>query len=281
MKTIITPTDFSAIAENAALYAADMAIAVNADLLLVHVVTIPLSIAEAPVPSDIFEVMTSEAVAEIKKLQEKLQVHTNDKLTITTHVVVDDLVDDLIDLASQKDTFAIVMGVKGAESKNNFWFGSNTISVMHKLNHPVITVPGDVSFKKIAKVGLACDLEDASLKLPVAYLERLHTEFNCELHILNVTKENEKVDSDILYESIALQNDLKKFHPQFHFLVNENIEVGVAEFVKRVPIDLLMVMPKEYGFFESLFHKSVSKEIMTHSKVPILSLHPVASSWSV
>jgi nucleotide-binding universal stress UspA family protein len=49
MKTIIIPTDFSPAAINAMNYAADMAIAINASLLLFHVYSVPISMTDVPV----------------------------------------------------------------------------------------------------------------------------------------------------------------------------------------------------------------------------------------
>ena len=43
MKTILVATDFSSVALNATNYAADMALAINADILLLHVYQIPVS----------------------------------------------------------------------------------------------------------------------------------------------------------------------------------------------------------------------------------------------
>ena len=48
MKTIIVATDFSSTALNAANYAADMALAINADLLLLYVYQLPVSYSEVP-----------------------------------------------------------------------------------------------------------------------------------------------------------------------------------------------------------------------------------------
>jgi len=50
VKTIIVATDFSATALNAANYAADMALAINADMLLLHVYQLPVSYSEIAVP---------------------------------------------------------------------------------------------------------------------------------------------------------------------------------------------------------------------------------------
>jgi nucleotide-binding universal stress UspA family protein len=48
MRTIIAPTDFSAVSLNAVNYAADLAVAINAELILLHVVQIPITVSEIP-----------------------------------------------------------------------------------------------------------------------------------------------------------------------------------------------------------------------------------------
>ena len=48
MKTIILATDFSSAASNAANYAADMAVALKADLLLLNVPILPVMYGDVP-----------------------------------------------------------------------------------------------------------------------------------------------------------------------------------------------------------------------------------------
>ena len=48
MKTILLATNFSPAAFNAAIYAVDMAIAYNANLLLLHTYQLPVNYIEAP-----------------------------------------------------------------------------------------------------------------------------------------------------------------------------------------------------------------------------------------
>jgi len=49
MKTLIVPTDFSPVSINAMNYAADMALNIDASLLLLHVYQIPVTFTEVPV----------------------------------------------------------------------------------------------------------------------------------------------------------------------------------------------------------------------------------------
>src|SRR5690349_21671906 len=48
MKTLLVPTDFSPAATNATNYAADMALAMGADLYLLHVYQVPIAVTDVP-----------------------------------------------------------------------------------------------------------------------------------------------------------------------------------------------------------------------------------------
>ena len=50
MKTILVATDFSPAALNAANYAGDMALAIHANILLLHVYSIPVNYSEVAIP---------------------------------------------------------------------------------------------------------------------------------------------------------------------------------------------------------------------------------------
>ena len=69
---------------NAANYAADMALAINADILLLHVYQIPVVYLEVPVVNE--EDMMQEAEKDINKLKEELTRKTGGKLNIETEV---------------------------------------------------------------------------------------------------------------------------------------------------------------------------------------------------
>jgi len=49
MKTIIAPVDFSPVSYNACIYAAHMAQDIKAELVLLHLMELPLAVAEFPV----------------------------------------------------------------------------------------------------------------------------------------------------------------------------------------------------------------------------------------
>jgi len=272
MKTIIVATDFSAISINAAYYAVDMAAAINAQVLLMHAVSIPLMVAEAPMPAETFETMLDDANDELQKLQEKLNIYSNHKVPITRRAMLGTLLNEIEDIANDLDVFAIAMGIQGAGETNRVLFGSNTLNMMRNMAYPIVIVPAHASFKEIKNIGLACDLKDVTETIPVDVITDIVSLFSSSFHIFSVTKPDES-DASILPESISLQNQFMKLQPKMHLVTNENIETGIFESAEKEKIDLLMIVPKEHGLIYSLFHRSISKAIVTHPHIPMLAIH--------
>ena len=82
MKTVIASTDFSAISLNAVNYAADLAVAINAELLLLNVVQIPVTIIEVPLTEMEYREMTEDASEDLAKLGDDLCMRTKDRINI-------------------------------------------------------------------------------------------------------------------------------------------------------------------------------------------------------
>ncbi len=52
----------------------------------------------------------------------------------------------------------------------------------------------------------------------------------------------------------------------------ENFLDAIHDFVERHKVDMLLVIPKKTGWFESLFSRSHTKMLAFHSHVPLLCL---------
>ncbi len=273
MKTLIVPTDFSPVSLNAANYAADMAHAIGADLILLHVIQIPVSVAEMPLSEMTYEEMIRQAEKEIQNLKDKLAWRTSGKINITADVSAGSIGFQLQELCKRKKPFAVVMGTQGAGAVERFFIGSNTLTAVHTIPYPVLVVPEQAVFKEIKKIAWACDLKDADEPFPLDNLKELMSIFNASLDILNVESGGHKMTKDSATQSVSLQNLLAGFHPRFHFISEESVEDGINKFTEENLPDLLLVIPKKHGFFESLFRRSQSKKIVLHPHTPVMTIH--------
>lgn len=267
MKTIIAPTDFSKNSINAVNYAADLTVAINAELLLINVVGLPLSASEYAVTETLLEGLEENTEKELSSLKEKLLQRTAGKLTVDTFSEIGSVGYTLEEIAKRKKPLAVVMSVKNSTAFERFLVGSNTLAAVHHIAHPVLIIPETSTFEKIKKVAVACDFDEDLSPDTIKTIKNWLSLLNAEPHIINVTK-NPEISSHTMTEAIGLQHQLTDFTPRFHYLTDEKVEEGIDSFIKRYDPDLLIVVPRNKGFF----HRSHTKALILHSTIPVLSI---------
>jgi len=90
---------------------------------------------------------------------------------------------------------------------------------------------------------------------------------------LNIDFHNRNYRPNTQSEINQLDSLFENINHSFHFIENENVEDAIDDYVEKENMDMLIMIPRKYSFFESLFHKSKTKEMLFHSHVPILALH--------
>lgn len=273
MKTIIVPTDFSSTSVNAAYYAVDLARRVDADVMLLHVVPLPITVSEVPMPPDTYVFSIEEANRSLKELREKLEIYCNYKLCISYKASTGSFLGEIEGINRQRNIFALIMSSSRAGATEAFFLGSFCLAAAKHLNHPLVIIPPGCSFKGIHKIGLACDMRNVSETVPFQNIKRIFDHFDAKLEVLYVSKQTEKMYPQVLAETKDVQNSLAALHPEIRITTNEDIGEGLQGFVQKSDIDLLILVPKERSFVESLFHRSLTKQMVLHPKMPIMILH--------
>jgi len=133
MKKIIVPTDFSPAALNAVNYAADLALAIHAEIHLLHIYQIPISVTETPLVFISVEELRDNAEKKLAKLKKDLEHITSGKLEIQTESRLGDLTDELENYCNTVQPFVVVMGTRGHSAVEKALFGSNALSVIRHL----------------------------------------------------------------------------------------------------------------------------------------------------
>lgn len=202
MKNIIVPTDFSATSINAAYYATEIAMHIQADIVLLHVVPLPVTVSEVPLPPDSYQLSLEEANQSLKELKEKLEKHCNDKLHIICKATItQSFLGEIENLNHKKDIFAMIMGTSGAGATESFFLGSFSLTAARHLNRPVFVVPPGCRFKGIHKIGLACDMRNVSDTIPFPGIKDICSRFDAKLEVLYVSKPGEKMYPQVLAET--------------------------------------------------------------------------------
>ena len=271
MKTILIATDFSPAALNAGNYAADMALVIKANLVLLHTYLVPVSYAEVPVAVNILDIL-KDVELRLTRIKADLNERTGDRIKIETRVKAGTFFHELKTASEEIKPYAVVMGSQGTSATERFLFGGHTVHAMKYLDWPLITVPLEAHFSAVKKIGLACDFDKVVERIPVDEITLLVNDFNASLHVLNTGKRT-VYNPEIVFESGLLQEMIGSLKPEYHFITNESIDEGILEFVDENNIDLLVVLPKRRSILNSLIHRSATKQFVLHSHVPVMAIH--------
>lgn len=278
MKTLLVPTDFSSVSVNALNYAVDMAQAINAGLVLLHVYNVPVSFTDVPV-----EPVNTVTIDEVKRsseerleeLKRNLVSVTSGKIEILTESRLGETVEELQQFCKSVEPMAIVMGSHGATGLERMIMGSTTLNAIRHLKCPVIVVPPGTTYHGIRKIGLACDFDNVVQSTPVEYIKNIVREFGADLYVLNVQSEADAEGNwgEPIMDTAYLDAMLEDVKPSYIQLTGKDVVESINNFAEKNSLDLVMVIPKKHRFIDSLFHKSQSKELITHAHIPIVSIH--------
>jgi len=271
MKKIIAATDFSPAAENAVNYAADMADAIGAHLLLLHVCQLPVSFGDIPVAVYIDD-LVKEAENDLAAVSDKVNHRLKGRVGMETRVLTGTYFEELETLCQEVKPYAVITGSQGKTRAERLLFGSHSVYAMQHLNWPMITVPAGATFHTIRNIGFACDFNEVIATTPVDEIKGLVHDFHAKLHILNTAK-METFEPEVVFQSGMLQEMLESLQPSYHFIASDDVEEGILHFADENQIDLLIVLPKRHGLIDKLTHRSHTKQLVLHSHVPVMALH--------
>lgn len=274
MKTIIIPTDFSPAATNAVNYGVDMALAVNASVILLHVYNIPIALGDVPVALLSVDELKKAAEENIGRLKKDVEHITSGKLKIYAETRLGNVTDELEELCKKVHPFAVVMGTTGQSAVERTLFGSNTLTAIKHLTCPVICVPRGKEYGQgVNKIGLACDFKEVVETTPVDEIREFVKEFHAQLFVLNVDYDNRQFRPDTPEQSALLHTALEEIHPEYHFITRKDIEDGINEFAETHNLDLIIAIPKKHKLLDGLFKRSSTKQLVFESKVPVMCVH--------
>ncbi|HTQ28725.1 MAG TPA: universal stress protein [Puia sp.] len=271
MKTIVTPTDFSSSSINAVHYAADLAVSLGAELILLNVVQLPITVSDVPMTESVFEELIDSAREEMDDLEKELASRTAGKIKITKELVAGTVENQLEEICHAKNPFAVVMGMKEGADAGRFLLGSNALYAVKHLRFPVLVVPEHSTFRGIRHMGLACDLQDVAKSIPFSLMEEWLEAFKARLDIIHVCNSADAKELQNGKDALYVRERFSNFQPQLHFLPKQQVEKGLDEFSRQHQVDLLMVVPKKHDIWE-WFDRKHSKGIILHTHIPVLSM---------
>jgi nucleotide-binding universal stress UspA family protein len=265
MKQILLPTDFSENSKHAIKYAVNLFKNEDCHFTLLNTYQVPQTGAGRLV--SIIDLLKEESE---KDLQEFYELIKKEGLTegfdYTLMNEHGDLLQVIKNLGKKTPYDLIVMGTKGASGIKEILIGSNTSEVIKNGIFPVLAVPEDANITIPSRIVLASDNKPINNEKSLQTLMCVVNQYNAEVLVVYVATPQAK---DIVQNTNILPSEIKH---SYHMIHNEDVIEGINKFIEEKDAKIITLVSRDLGFFERIFHKSITKKLAMHSQLPILAL---------
>ena len=278
---ILVPTDFSPDSQKALQYAIAVAKVLQRDeakpedadheLLILHVYHVPIG------GDAIFFVTSPMLEREEQTTKDKLAqlVATVPEIQSVPHRILTKLsmpYEGIKETIEEEDIELVVMGVRGTND-TGIWLGSTTLQFMQYGVCPVLAVPRTTEVFHPQYIALATDLESSDDTAYLDFFKKLVQLWRARVDILHVHPNPSQVRVDQAQQALQLDHFLEGISHSYHFIEDKLPARGIEQHLIRSPTHLLVIVPRYHVAIERLFHKSITKQLVAHARLPILSVH--------
>ncbi len=246
----------------------------KADIVLVHVMEKnwqPFNIVEPEI-----QVKGSSELAD--KIEARLQEIGDDILKkygvrCTTFSTSGNICGEIISLAKENNVDLIVMGTHGVSGFEEFFIGSNAYKVVTRAENPVISVQSHAKKMGFSNILVPLDGSDHS-RQKVDYVMVLAKKYGAKVHILGLLDDENEQKFDIKIDQV--QHVVEKTGLTFTRKVIrvKNQAVQTVDYAESIGVDLIVIMTDQEEVFSGKFLGQYAQQIVNHSKVPVMSIHP-------
>jgi len=274
MKKILFPTDFSETANNAFLYALNLAKSIDAQVYVLHVYELPMITGSlsAGLIQNVYETVELGSFDNFKDNIPQLRQIADDnglnEIPIKFILEEGNFLYILREIIGEESVDFVVMGTDGNSGIEKMLFGSNTINAITSMKVPILSVPHGMSFKGFKNIGFTT-VFDQKDKDALKYLIEIANRHQAKIHCMHVSKDGK-----------FNQQAMKDWQDQFAgdpivFEVYHDADPvnAVLDFIKEKQIDLLTVVSRNKGFFDKIFSPGFTKKIANKNITPLFVFH--------
>lgn len=269
--TIIAATNFSNTANNAVAYAAQLAKASGAKLILFNSFSLNYHSAQGLITAD---AMQKQLEATTNKLKAKGEKIANQyAIEVSCFCTYSFIEEQLAFLINESKASLVVMGMATRSFEQDL-LGNSTTTVIKNIAIPVLAVPENAKFKKASKILYACDVLSLSAMKKIDWLRNLVGTIGGEVEIFSVDKtiDHLKQEHQEIMSSAAFKEEFQAVKYVYKTVKSNTVIDEIHKEIEHYNADVLVMVPRKYGFWDSLVHKSKTRIMAAGLDIPLLSL---------
>ncbi len=274
MKKILFPTDFSETANNAFLYALNLAKSIDAQVYVLHVYELPMITGSlsAGLIQNVYETVELGSFDNFKDNIPQLRQIADDnglnEIPIKFILEEGNFLYILREIIGEESVDFVVMGTDGNSGIEKMLFGSNTINAITSMKVPILSIPHGMSFKGFKNIGFTT-VFDQKDKDALKYLIEIANRHHAKIHCMHVSK-----DGKFNQQAMKDWQDQFAGDPIVFEIYHDSDPVNaVLDFINEKQIDLLTVVSRNKGFFDKIFSPGFTKKIANKNITPLFVFH--------
>jgi nucleotide-binding universal stress UspA family protein len=272
MNTILVPVDNGEASKNAVIYAAKLAADLGKHIQLINAYQVPISYTEVPLVTLSLAQIEEASKALLENYKNEIIEFTGKDCKINSVSVYGEIENEIKKTIEKIEPYLIIIGTGGRSGLGNLFMGSTSLKIIKETKTPVLIIPPTLKYKRYQKIGLTSDFEDVIEHTSTKVISEIVGKFKANLAVIHVDYERYHFTASTPMETMNLDNMLTDLKPSYSYIENKDTIEGIINYVTQNDIDLLVVFPKKHSWFEQIFEKSKTRQLIQAAIKPILCL---------
>lgn len=261
---ILCMIDFSEETPALLRYATQLSEAYQAKLWVLHVYFVPSGYqGEVFIPKEALESYEKQCIKDFFRLKQGDVLKDHDFHFEARH---GDIVEEANQLIEQEKINLLVAGNRGGNLLVSI-LGSNTLKLIYHARCPVLSVPPSVVFQPFRRLLLATDWEE-SPRQKIVQIMQLLSRHEPTMDIIHVAQKQNRTIKEINKNEFKM----KGVPHTLYYLWENHVEEGLEHHIAEHENDLIVLFPRHHHFFDRLFQQSITRQMVFHAKVPLLTI---------
>jgi len=267
----LVPTDFSDKSQNATYFAIDLAKLTKAEVVLMHMMSIPVSWIDIPEQqrSNKYPEVTQKVEEANERLNEFVTIAEREGVKVSTYLHYNKNRSFITEFANELQAQIIVMGSHGTDEMSDFIIGTFTQRVVRFSKIPVLVVKDRI--QSLQNIGLVSDFSDEALQTRDQVVSILKAT-QSKLHLIYInTPLNFSNNRVIVKRMLKYEKDLE-IPVRRHIYNDFQFETAVKHSCEDFDIDLLIMNTHSRKGLDRLIVGSLTENVISHLNQPVLCM---------
>jgi len=271
MNTIILATDFSRIANNATHYAAALAQQFDARLVLFNAFNLPVHAANTLLPAAKIQELINHNQEKLKQAATLMSNSYGIATAYESNFCF--MEEELSKLVSKYKADLVVFGMASKTFEQDL-LGNNTTMAIRKMGFPVLAVPMGAKFAGIKNILFACDVLKGIPKKILSHIKEMAAELESKVEVFFVDEKIAELKTNYPRQIAEefIQDGLDGITYSHKSVKSNTVIREIEKEIVAYQADLLIMVPRKYGFWASIVHKSKTRMMASGLNIPLLSI---------